>query len=40
VAVEPFLDKMGISYNSKAKYLGLNGEYIMKPGLPDCMKCF
>ena len=39
VAVEPLLEKMGIPYNPKTKYLGLNGKEIMKPGLPTVLKC-
>ena len=39
VAVEPLLEKIGIPYNSKTKYLGLNGKEIMKPGLPTVLKC-
>jgi len=40
VAVEPLLDKMGIEYDPKAKYLGLNKKDIMKPGLPTNLRCF
>ena len=39
VAVEPLLEKIGIPYNPKTKYLGLNGKEIMKPGLPTVLKC-
>ena len=39
VAVEPLLDKMGVEYDPKAKYLGLNEKEIMKPGLPNVLKC-
>lgn len=31
VAVEPLLDKMGISYDPDAKYLGKNGKFIGRP---------
>lgn len=31
VAVEPLLDKLGVKYDSAAKYLGVNGKYIGKP---------
>lgn len=31
VNVEPLLDKMGVSYDPAAKYLGKNGKYIGKP---------
>ena len=39
VAVEPLLEKIGIPYNPKTKYLGLDGKEIMKPGLPSVLKC-
>ena len=39
VAVEPFLDKIGIEYDPKAKYLGLNKEDLMRPELPANLKC-
>ena len=31
VDVEPLLEKMGVSYDPAAKYLGRNGKYIGKP---------
>ena len=40
VAIEPLLDKMMIEYDADAKYLGLNKEDILRPGLPAVMKCF
>lgn len=40
VAVEPLLDMMGVEYDPKAKYLGLNKEDILRPGLPTVLKCF
>ena len=40
VAVEPLLDKIGIEYDAKAKYLGLNRKDIMKPELPKGLRCF
>ena len=40
VAVEPLLDKIGIEYDPKAKYLGLNRKDIMKPELPKGLRCF
>lgn len=40
VAVEPLLDKIGIEYDPKAKYKGLNEKDIMRPGLPTNMRCF
>ena len=39
VAVEPLLEKIGIEYDPKAKYLGLDKKEIMKPGLPSVLKC-
>ena len=40
VAVEPFLDRIGVEYDPKAKYLGLNREDILRPELPTNLKCF
>ena len=40
VAVEPFLDRIGVRYDPKAKYLGLNKEDILRPELPTNLKCF
>ena len=40
VAIEPLLDKMMVEYDADAKYLGLNKEDILRPGLPAVMKCF
>lgn len=37
VAVEPLLDKMGISYNPESKYLGPNGKYMGKPQKPTVL---
>ena len=39
VAVEPLLKKMGIEYDPKAKYLGLNKEDLMRPEMPNSIKC-
>jgi spoIIIJ-associated protein len=39
VAVEPLLNKMGVEYDPKAKYLGLNKEDIMRPEMPNSIKC-
>lgn len=39
VAVEPLLDKIGIEYDPQAKYLGVNKEDILRPGLPTVLKC-
>jgi heterodisulfide reductase subunit B len=38
VGPEPVLDKIGIPYNSKAKYKGVNGKNIGKPEEVDCIK--
>jgi len=38
VAVEPLLDKMGIDYDPRKKYLGKAGKYIGKPKMPDVLK--
>ncbi len=40
VAVEPLLDKIGISYSPQEKYKGLDSKDIMRPGLPENLKCF
>jgi len=40
VAVEPLLDKIGIAYNPDEKYLGVDRKEIMKPGLPENIRCF
>ena len=40
VAVEPFLDRIGVEYDPKAKYLGLNKEDLLRPELPANLKCF
>ena len=40
VAVEPLLDKIGIEYSAEDKYKGLNKKDIMRPGLPENIKCF
>ena len=40
VAIEPLLDKMGVAYDPQAKYLGLNKKEILRPGLPQNLKCF
>lgn len=40
VAVEPFLDKLGINYCSEDKYKGLNGENIGKPISPPNIKIY
>jgi heterodisulfide reductase subunit B len=37
-AVEPLLDKMGIKYDPKQKYLGLNGKNLGKPVMPEILK--
>lgn len=39
VAVEPLLDKMGVEYDPSAKYLGLNKEDLMRPEMPQVLKC-
>lgn len=38
IAVEPLLDKIGISYNPKLKYVGRNGELIGHPEMAGCCK--
>jgi heterodisulfide reductase subunit B len=38
VATEPLLDKMGIGYDPRKKYLGANGKFIGKPEMPDVLK--
>lgn len=40
VAVEPLLDKLGISYNHANKYLGPNGEYLGRPQKPSVLKVY
>ncbi len=40
VAVEPLLDKMGIQYDPKEKYKGLNGKELTLPKAPNNIKCF
>lgn len=39
VAVEPLLDKIGVEYRPEEKYLGLNKEDLLRPGLPSVMRC-
>ena len=39
VAVEPLLDKMGVEYDPSAKYLGLNKEDLLRPEMPQVLKC-
>jgi len=39
VAVEPLLDKIGISYDPEDKYRDAKGNYLGKPVLPEMMKC-
>lgn len=39
VAVEPLLDKLGVLYDAKEKYKGLNGEDLGKPLMPNVLKC-
>jgi heterodisulfide reductase subunit B len=39
VAVEPLLNKLGISYIPEDKYKGLNGEDLGKPDMPSVLKC-
>lgn len=39
VAVEPLLDKMGIEYNPKTKFLGKNGKFIGQPD-PTTIGCY
>lgn len=38
VSVEPLLDKMGIKYNQKEKYLGADKEFIGNPKKPVVLK--
>ncbi len=38
VAIEPLLEKMGIPYDPKKKYQGLNGKDLGQPMCPSCMK--
>ena len=40
VAVEPLLDKLGVAYDAKEKYKGLNGADLGKPVMPNILKCF
>ncbi|MBR3074150.1 MAG: heterodisulfide reductase subunit B, partial [Bacteroidales bacterium] len=39
VSVEPFLDKIGVEYDTSAKYLGVNKKELMKPEFPQILKC-
>ena len=39
VSVEPLLDKLGIIYDPKLKYKGVNGEDIGQPVHPKILKC-
>ena len=39
VAVEPLLDKLGIEYDPKEKYKGLNEKELMRPELPGVLRC-
>ena len=38
VAIEPLLEKMGIPYDPKKKYQGLNGKDLGQPTCPSCIK--
>ena len=38
-AVEPLLDKIGIPYDPKKKYLGLNEKDLKRPELPGTLRC-
>ena len=38
VAIEPLLEKMGIEYDPKAKYKGLNGKNLGSPENPINIK--
>ncbi len=38
-AVEPLLDKMGIPYDPKKKYLGINEKELKRPQMPQILKC-
>ena len=40
VSVEPLLDKIGIKYNRKEKYLGYNNEPIGEPAKPSILKVY
>ena len=40
VAVEPLLDKIGIEYSPEDKYKGLNKKDLLRPELPQGIKCF
>ncbi len=40
VAMEPLLDKMGIVYDPKKKYLGPNGKFMGKPLMPEMLKSY
>ena len=35
ISVEPLLDKIGVSYKRKEKYLGAKGQYIGQPQTPQ-----
>ena len=39
VAVEPLLDKIGITYDPAMKYAGRDGKYIGSPEFPEVLKC-
>jgi len=38
VSVEPFLDKIGVEYDSTKKYLGVNNKDLGKPTYPNVLK--
>jgi heterodisulfide reductase subunit B len=38
ISIEPLLDKIGIAYDPKRKYLGLNDKQIGQPRKPMCIK--
>jgi heterodisulfide reductase subunit B1 len=40
VAVEPLLDKIGISYDPAKKYLGAKGKFMGKPKMPEVLKVY
>ena len=40
VSVEPFLDKMGVEYEAKEKYLNINGNDLGKPLKPNILKFY
>ncbi len=40
VPVEPLLDKIGIPYDSKKKFSGINGEDLGKPAAPSVLKFY